>query len=216
MSDTPTRPGGRYESLVMTSRALVPLAACVVLLAGCGGATSSSSAGDSTHRMSDGTVMKGSSMSGMDMNASSGQPSDTAAMICSNEIRTAVASTFEIGRAPAGRPAWDPATKVFSCTYQLPGGDLRLSVEDATGAAEGTAYFDDLKARLPGAKQIKGLESFGFPAFETANGSIVFLKDHKTLWVDGTRLAASGLPTSTSRTVVAYGVAAAVIACWTE
>lgn len=166
--------------------------------------------------MSDGTVMSGSSMAGMDMNAATGQPSQTAAMICSNEVRDAVGSTLQIGTAPVGLHAWDPDTKVFSCTYQLPGGDLRLTVDDAVGAAEGTTYFEDLKARLPGVKQIKGLENFGFPAFETADGSVVFIKDHKTLWVDGTRLAASDLPADTSRTEVAYGVAAAVIACWSE
>jgi hypothetical protein len=45
---------------------------------------------------------------------------------------------------------------------------------------------------------------------------VVFLKDHKTLWVDATRVAASDLPEGTNRQDAAYGVAAAVIACWTE
>ena len=167
--------------------------------------------------MSDGSVMSGSSMAGMDMNASTAQPSETASMICSDEIRTAVGSTFELADgAPVGLHSWDPGARLFSCTYQLGGGDLRLSVDDAEGAAAGTAYYDDLRARLPEATRIKGLENFGFPAFETADGSVVFIKDHKTLWVDGTRLGAGDLPEGTSRTQVAYGVAAAVIACWTE
>ena len=190
--------------------------ACAALLAGCGNADSST-AGATTHQMSDGTVMSGSSMTGMDMNASTDQPSETASMICGDEIRDAVGSTLELADgAPVGLHSWDPASRLFSCTYQLAGGDLRLSVDDAEGAGAGTAYYDDLKARLPQAKTIKGLENFGFPAFETADGSVVFIKDHKTLWVDGTRLAARDLPSGTSRTEVAYGVAAAVIACWTE
>ena len=43
---------------------------------------------------------------------------------------------------------------------------------------------------------------------------MVFRKDHKTLWVDAGRLSRGGLPTGMSRTDVAYGVAAAVVACW--
>ncbi|MGI8523621.1 MAG: hypothetical protein ACR2K3_09990 [Nocardioides sp.] len=209
----------------MTLRTLVPLVACAALLAGCGSSTSST-ADEQTHRMPDGTVMSGSAMpdstmpgsamTGMNMDASAHEPSETASMICGEEIRGAVGSTLEIGRAPVGLHSWDPGTKLFSCTYQLSGGDLRMSVHDAEGAAEGTAYYDHLRARLPGVKDIKGLENFGFPAFETPRGDVVFIKDHKTLWVDATRLARTGLPKGTSRTVVAYGVAAAVIACWTE
>jgi hypothetical protein len=60
------------------------------------------------------------------------------------------------------------------------------------------------------------MAGFGFPSFETPRGDVVFLKDHKTLWVDATRLARSDLPDGATRAHVAYGVAAAVIACWTE
>ena len=76
-------------------------------------------------------------------------------------------------------------------------------------------YFDRLRSRLPHTKAIRGLASFGFASFQTPRGDVVFLKDHKTLWVDATRLAPTDLPAGTSRAHVAYGVAA-VIACWTE
>ena len=69
---------------------------------------------------------------------------------------------------------------------------------------------------LPRPRTIHGLADLGFPAFETAHGDAVFIKDHKTLWVDASRLADSDLPRGRSREDVAYGVAAAVIACWTE
>jgi hypothetical protein len=60
------------------------------------------------------------------------------------------------------------------------------------------------------------MASFGFPAFETPRGDVGFIKDDKTLWVDATRLRATDLPKGRTRQDVAYGVAAAVIGCWTE
>ena len=92
----------------------------------------------------------------------------------------------------------------------------RLSVKDLDSAGPGRAYFDDLRRSLPVATTVKGVASYGFPAFETTHGDVVFLKDHKTLWVDAGRLTRADLPAGTSREDAAYGVAAAVIACWTE
>ena len=60
------------------------------------------------------------------------------------------------------------------------------------------------------------MANFGFPAFETRRGDVVFIKDHKTLWVDASRLAPERLPADLTPADVAYGVAAAVIGCWTE
>ena len=67
-----------------------------------------------------------------------------------------------------------------------------------------------------GATSITGMSNFGLPAFEKRHGDVVFSKDHKTLWVDATRLQAHALPDGVTRQGVAYGVAAAVVACWTE
>jgi hypothetical protein len=196
--------------------AVVPL-----LLAGCGSASSSTA--DATHVMADGSTMSGSSMPGAMMShdaTSSGRgagmsgPSESASMVCSDEIRHAVGRTLALRRPPVGLSAWQDTT--FRCTYPLAGGDLRLSVEDLDAARPGRAYFDALRARLPAPRTIRGLAAFGFPAFETAHGDVVFLKDHKTLWVDASRLTAADLPPDRSRADVAYGVAAAVIACWTE
>lgn len=157
--------------------------------------------------MADGTAMGGSSMSGA-------QPSGTASMICGPEIREAVAHTVGIDRAPRGRRSWaDPR---FRCRYLLTAGELRLSVEDLDAAAAGRDYFDRLRARVPDATGIGGLQNLGFPSFESTHGDVVFLKDHKTLWVDASRLDPARLPDGMSRQDVAYGVAAAVIACWTE
>jgi hypothetical protein len=198
------------------------LAGLSLLLAACGSSPGSPGA---THVMADGTVMSGSSMSGMkDTHGAHGMagdagraaaPTETASMICSDDdVRDAVRRNLGLDRAPVGLHAW--AHRLYSCTYQLAGGDLRLSVKDLDAAGPGRAYFDRLRSRLPHAEAIQGLANFGFTSFQTPRGDVVFLKDHKTLWVDATRLAPTDLPAGTSRADVAYGVAAAVIACWTE
>ncbi len=196
------------------------VAAVPLLLAGCGSGSSSTGA---THVMSDGSTMSGRSMAEADPSARTAAhahgagasgPSTTASMICGDEIREAVAHNLALRRAPVGLHSWQART--FSCTYQLAGGDLRLSVKDLDAAKPGRAYFDALHGSLPRPRTIRGLAGLGFPAFETAHGDVVFIKDHKTLWVDASRLADGDLPDGRSREDVAYGVAAAVIACWTE
>lgn len=201
-------------------RAALVLAATPLLLAGCGSGSSSSP--EATHTMSDGQVMSGTSMSASGsadpMTSDQGQgaaaPSETARLICGDEIRAAVRRNLALAKSPVGLHAWH--RRLYSCTYQLAGGDLRLSVKDLDSAAPGRAYYDHLRGRLRGATAIRGLANFGFPAFETPQGDVVFIKDHKTLWVDATRLRGADLPAGTSRQDVAYGVAAAVIGCWTE
>ncbi|HEY3529327.1 MAG TPA: hypothetical protein VGK78_09260 [Nocardioides sp.] len=204
----------------MNRRLIAVLAAAAavlpIVLAACGSSRSSEPA--ATHVMPDGRTMSGSAMPGMapsmGSDGSGAGPSSAAAMICGSETRDAVRRTLGLDRAPVGLHAWQPP--LFTCTYQLRSGALRLSVRDLAAAAAGRESFARLRTRLPGATRIRGVESFGFPAFETARGDVVFLKDHKTLWVDASRLGSSALPAGTSRQDVAYGVAAAVIACWSE
>jgi hypothetical protein len=212
-----------------TALAAAALPLVAIALVGCGSTTGTSQ----THVMSDGRTMSGSSMSGMDRvnemkdttemsgeqsasgtGADAPGPSEAAAMVCSDEIRTAVAHTLQLPSAPQGLQAWESPR--FRCSYLLGAGELRLSVQDLDTAGPGQVFFDGLEARLPHATRLRGVEALGFPSFETTRGDVVFLKDHKTLWVDASRLTASALPTGMSRTDVAYGVAAAVIACWSE
>lgn len=203
----------------MKRSAALAVAAVPLLLAGCGTASGSGA----TSLMSDGSTMGGASMSGPASSHDTGAsghgagtsgPSESASMVCSDEIRDAVGRNLALPRAPLGLSAWRHRT--FRCTYPLAGGDLRLSVKDLDEARTGRAYFDALRSRLPAPRTIRGLAAFGFPAFETGRGDVVFLKDHKTLWVDASRLTRGDLPTGRSREDVAYGVASAVIACWTE
>lgn len=210
----------------MRARLAVTLAAVPLMLTACGGA---SSAGRE-HVMADGTVMSGSSMPGMGRSmvppsgtgrlaadgASAGslRPSETASMICGSEVGDAVRRVFRLSKTPTGLHSWSHRT--YRCSYPLAHGDLRMSVADLETPAAGRAWFDRLRGRLAGASPIAGLAGFGLPAVETPQGHVVFLKDHKTLWVDATRVASTDLPQGTSRQDAAYAVAAAVIACWTE
>ena len=136
-------------------------------------------------------------------------------MICGQEIRASVQHSLELSRAPEGVHSW--AHRLYRCTYRLAdGGQLRMSVKDLDSSGPGRAYFDRLRSSTPGADTIPGVAAFGFPAFESPEGDVVFMKDHKTLHVDASRLTSADLPSGMTREVAAYGVAAAVIACWTE
>ncbi|WP_310961479.1 hypothetical protein [Nocardioides terrisoli] len=173
------------------------------------------------HTMPDGTLMKDSTM-----RAATGAPTATpgatagassaARMTCSDDTAASVQRTLALATPPARTSHWtsDGADGTYRCTYRVPGGTLRLVVRDLDRAVPGRAWFDQLRARLPGTRPIRGLQSFGFPAFETGSGDVAFLKDHKALWVDAHGVPRADLPPGISRTGAAYGVAAAVIACW--
>lgn len=198
----------------MKARApLVTIATLALLATGCGTGASTRSdehgaAGHADHDMS-GMTMK-------DM-ASEDGPSKPARMICGDEIRGAVQRTFALDREPASSHRWADATRRFSCTYRLPDqASLRLSVQDSPDEKAGRRYYEALRGRLPGATPVRGMENFGFPAFETPSGNVVFLKDGKTLRVDASALPGATLPDGFSRQEAAYSVASAVVACWTE
>jgi hypothetical protein len=201
------------------ARVAIGLAVVALVSSGCG--ATSSSAGGAMAGMpggNDASMSGMSGLSGMDMSSAApvaAGPTPTASMTCGDEIRAAVQHTLELSRAPEGIHSW--AHRLYRCTFRLAGGgELRMSVKDLDSAGPGRAYFDRLRASTPGAKSIVGLAAFGFPAFESAEGEVVFIKDHKTLEVDASRLTPTDLPSGITREVAAYGVAAAVIACWTE
>lgn len=135
-------------------------------------------------------------------------------MICGPEIQGAVKRTFALSSEPSSAKDW--SNRLFSCDYQVPGGQLHLTVKDLSKALSGRAYFDTLRSQLAPVTRIVGMESFGFPAFETASGNVVFIKDHKTLRVDASKLPADALPDGFTRAETAYSVASAVVACWSE
>ena len=211
----------------MNRRIALVLGPLSLLVAGCG-APSAVGSGVDTHVMSDGSTMSGSSMHGMGssagMDSSHGTamphhggrrgPSKSASMICGPEVRGAVADTLELDRTPRALHSF--AHRVFRCVYLVGAGEIRLSVDDADAAGAGRASFDTLRSRLPGSRALTGVEALGFPSFETVRGDVVFLKDDKTLWVDASRVPTTALPSGMTSTEVAYGIAAAIIACWNE
>lgn len=207
--------------------ALVALLATTALLTvGCGSTAASPTTrpetGEATgrHVMADGMTMADSDMDTdphPDMNKgdmAAAAPSRAARMICGHEIREAVSRTFQLSQVPRPTRHWSQRT--LTCRYLLPGGPLTLGVKDTTNARAGRAYYTSLRSKLTGARDIDGVESFGFPAFETPDGNVAFLKDGKTLRVDASKVASGSLPTDFSPAEAAYGVAAAVIGCWTE
>jgi hypothetical protein len=197
------------------------LATTGVFTVGCGATTTHHTAGPgaseapASHTMPNGMAMANADMANTDRSdARAAGPSQAARMVCSKEIRDAVTRTFELTQAPRTTDDW--SHQVFTCRYRLPGGPLIMSVQDATNERAGRAYFASLRSRLTGAQDIEGVESFGFPAFETPDGNVAFVKDGKTLRVDASDLTKASLPADFSRAEAAYGVAAAVIGCWTE
>lgn len=191
------------------------LVVVVGLTAGCG-AHSSGSQGSPTSSPSTSSGTRGTTgMKGMDMGGSA-TPSQPAKMICSAEIRDAVTRTFALPRPVTGTGSWNVGNRVYACSYRVPGGILRLSVQDALTRDEGAAHFRGLRGRLPGATAIRGVEGFGLPSLQTTAGQVAFLKDGKTLVVDSSGVRAAGLPRGYSRSESAYAIAAAVVACWSE
>jgi hypothetical protein len=203
------------KTLLKTRALLVSVAAVSLLASACGdGGSTGASAPAPAARTSAGMLGMGD-MSPEEMAAMDG-PSSSALMICSDEIRSAVKRTFALTSPPSATRSWSANDFTFACTYRLPGGILRMSVQDDPDETTGRSHFRHLRARLAGASSIRGVQSLGFPAFETPGGDVVFLKDGKTLRVDASALSRSGLPTGFTRPEAAYGVAAAVIGCWTE
>lgn len=181
--------------------AVAVAATAAVLLAGCGDRAA--------------TPASPSTAGAMTRMAQAGShPSSTAAMVCGDEIGDAVKRLFGTSAIPPRSHSW--SDQLFSCTYAVAAGSLRLSVKDLTEAEPGRTYFDSLRTRLGSPALITGLENLGFPAFETTAGEVAFLKDGKTLLVDASGLSADQLPRGYSRQDTAYSIASAVIGCWTE
>ena len=144
----------------------------------------------------------------------------------------ASAASAPLGSAPAG-PAPEASSTMpdlegeveptstwneprFTCTYDIDGAPLILSVDDTTDPAAGEARFAGLQATVEGARDIEGLLALGMPAFTTDAGIVAFLREGETLLVDATRLPTEPAGGTMTRDEVAYAVASAVLVCWVE
>lgn len=141
-------------------------------------------------------------------------PSAAALMVCGKETQGNLASMLALKSAPHAATSW--ADRLFTCTYDLAEGPLVLSVKESADPAAARKYFDGLRAALAKTAPITGLANLGFPAYQTKDGTVVFLKDNMTLHVNATDLAAAVGPHKVTRTALAYQISTTVLACWTE
>ena len=169
------------------------------------------------------TMAPGQSMSGMTATTpapathtggKASGPSASSAMICGPETVKNVTTLMGLGTPAPTRATW--ADHLYTCTYQLPGGLLVLSVKESTGPATARGYFNALRPRLGHTTAVTGLAGLGLPAYENTTGQVVFLKDNATLQVDATALPPRVGPQNTTRAAMAYTVATDILACWAE
>lgn len=198
---------------------LAAFALASLLMTGCA-ATAPGTQGDphpdSSHVMPDGTEMSGSEHEGHDAeNQNEHGPSEAAQMICAGQVVTAVASVLGLENKAFSSSTWEEP--MFTCTYQIDGKPLVLSVHDATDEGEGQEHFAALQNSIANAETIKGMAGLGMPSFSTGEGIVAFVRDGKTLLVDATALP-TGLGANGTKTQseVAYALASAVLVCWVE
>ena len=143
--------------------------------------------------------------------ASADGPPDKAAMVCGEEIVGEVGSILHLGGAPHTSATW--SHDVYTCTYDLPMGQLVLSVHVADSDARAQTYFADQRAEQPQAEDLVGL---GEKAFQAADGTVTVVKDDMTLTVDATALPETFGDNGQKRSAFAFEVASQVMGCWTE
>lgn len=202
-------------------KARLALLALPLLLAACGTSAGVSAQGGtapaakasptSGMAMPDGmTMAPGETMAG----ETTGQPPETASMVCGEEIQGSIKTLLALPASPKGTSTWQDG--LFTCTYPLSQGQLVLSVKVSADATAARAYFTALRARSAKTTALTGLTSLGLPAFQSTSGVVSFVKDNMTLEVDATGLIPLLGPHRTTRGDFAYTVATDVLACWQE
>ena len=175
-------------------RRCLALAAPLVLLAGCGSATSAAPPSAAPPRA----------------DVAAAAPPASARMICNDDIRGKVEQALRLPAEPRVSDRWSDG--VYTCRYDLPAGPMTLSVQVLPDrrAAAGRLAAD--RARTPAAQELQGL---GERAFGTPGGTAVVRKDDQILTVDATGLPAVFGPDGQRRADFAYEVASDVLGCWT-
>lgn len=140
-------------------------------------------------------------------------PSAAATMVCGEETRANIVRVLSLPSDPDTTNSW--TDRLYTCTYGLPAGPLVLSVKEASDPQAARAYFEGLQQKTVGAVPVEGMANLGFPAFQTPV-SAVFAKDNFVLTVDAAALPDALGPHDVSRDALAYQIATAVLACWSE
>lgn len=200
-------------------RWLVVAAVAMLMMTGCAGTATQTQVGsnpESDHVMPDGTVMSGSEHEDHEAEHENEHgPSAAAQMICAGQVVTAVANVLGLGNEVSPSSSWEKP--MLTCTYEIDGQPLVLSVHDATDQADGEEYFVGLQNSMDNAATIEGTLGLGMQSFSTGEGIVAFMRDGKTLLVDATALQAGlGHDKTTTRSQAAYAIATAVLICWVE
>ena len=172
------------------------------MFAGCGGSTAHATLGANPTP----TATSGSStITG---------PSISARMTCSEEeIQNAIALTLGLTGTPKRTSQW--VKPVYTCTYQLHDGPLRLSVTEFVSDAAAVHEFNQLKSQYAQDKvPLQTLESFAVPAFLASDDVVLTVKDNKLLRVDATQLPKAVGPSHRARRDLIYLVTSAILRCW--
>lgn len=200
-------------------RWLVATAVTTLMLTGCAGAAPAAQVGSNpepAHVMPDGTVMSGAEHEDHEAEHENEHgPSAAAQMICAGQVVTAVANVLGLASEVSPSSSWEKP--MFTCTYEIDGQPLSLSVHDATNQAEGDEYYLALQNSTDNATTIEGTLALGMRSFSTGEGIVAFMRDGKTLLVDATALPSElGEDKTTTQSQAAYAVATAVLLCWVE
>lgn len=194
------------------------IAVASMLLSGCAATSARAPAPEPApaHTMPDGTVMSGAEHESNEAEDGTDEvaeqaPSTAAEMICGGQVVTAAMSILGLEDGAEPTSTWD--APMYTCTFDVDGAPLVLSVHDTTDAAAGQQYFDELQESL-GAAQIEGMLGLGLPSFSTGDGIVAFLRDGKTLVVDATALPDSIGDAARTQDEAAYAMASAVLVCW--
>ncbi|WP_206445880.1 hypothetical protein [Agrococcus sp. KRD186] len=236
MARTTRKSTTRAHTTRTSTTLLTTIAVASLLLSGCAAASGepAQSPEAPAHTMPDGTVMDGAEHG--ESGGDAAQESDGAApetdgaahetemtdaqgaseaarMICDGQVVTSAAQIFDLEPSAVPSSSWD--SPMFTCTYDVDGAPVVLTVHDVTDAAAGQEHFDALQQQL-GAEDIEGMLGLGLPSFSTGDGVVAFLRDGKTLTVDATALP-DGFGNGTStQDEAAYQMASAVLTCWVE
>jgi hypothetical protein len=135
-------------------------------------------------------------------------------MTCSEEeIQNAIALTLGLSGRPKRTSQW--VKPVYTCTYQLHDGPLRLAVTEFGSDAAAVHEFNQLKSQYAHGKvPLLTLEAFEVPAFLASDDVVLTVKDNKLLRVDATQLPKTVGPSHRARRDLIYLVTSAILRCW--
>jgi hypothetical protein len=135
-------------------------------------------------------------------------------MICAeDEIENAITLTLGLNGRPSKSSKW--VKPVFSCTYTVPQGPLKLVVTDFGSGDAARHRFDQTKSQFVQDKTpVQTLDALGVPAFLASDDVLESVKDNHVLRVDASDLPKTVGQLHRPRRDLVYLVAQAILRCW--